>query len=290
VNLKFGTTIMGARLRELPDTAHAAERCGFESAWMPEHLVFPAEVPPTYPYSETGDPPFQPRTPVYDVWVLFAYLTQATETIRFATNVYVLPLRHPLQTARSVVTLDRLSGGRVTLGVGIGWLKEEFDYLGLNFADRGRRTDDAIRVIRRLWTEDAIEVDDDHFRFGPVAFEPKPRALIPIEVGGVTRPALRRAALLGDGWVEWGCPTIEDFQTMVEYLEQQRAEAGASGPFEITVCGDLARDTRNFARLAAVGATRIVVDPRWTLGPRLTVPQMTDWAERFQDEVISRHG
>lgn len=290
--MKFGTTIMGVRLRHLPVVAQAYEAAGFESVWMPEHLVFPAQVPATYPYSPSGEPPFAPDTPVYDTWVVFAYLAQATERIRFGTNVYVLPLRHPLQTARSVATLDRLSGGRVILGVGIGWLKEEFDYLGLRFAERGRRADACIDAVRRLWTEDAIEVHDDHFDFGPVAFRPKPVRPdgVPIEIGGVSAPALRRAGARGDGWIEFGSAGLDDFRAKVAAVRAARRDAGRDGPFEITVCGDLAMRPELYPGLEEAGATRIVVDPRWTLGPRLSVDENIDWAKRFADETISVHG
>lgn len=189
--MKFGTSIMGVSLRALPQVAAGYEANGFESIWLPEHLVFPAEMPPTYPYSGTGYPPVTPDTPSYDPWVMLSYLAAGTERIRLATNIYILPLRHPLQTARSVVTVDRVSGGRVTLGIGVGWLEDEFDYLGLGFADRGRRTDAAIGAIRRLWSEDVIDVHDEYYEFGPVKFNPKPlqKPSIPIEVGGVSAPA-----------------------------------------------------------------------------------------------------
>ena len=132
--MKFGTSIMGVSFRSYPEVAAAFEESGFESIWIPEHLVFPAEMPPTYPYSDSGYPPVTPDTPAYDPWVVLSYIAASTHHIRLATNIYILPLRHPLQTARSVVTLDRVSGGRVTLGIGVGWLEDEFNYLGLNFA------------------------------------------------------------------------------------------------------------------------------------------------------------
>ncbi|SHK02916.1 probable F420-dependent oxidoreductase, Rv2161c family [Pseudonocardia thermophila] len=289
--MKFGTTIMGLSLRKLPELAAAYEENGFESVWMPEHLVFPADPPTTYPYSPDGHPPFQPRTPVYDVWVLFGFLAAATSRIRFATNVYVLPLRHPLQTARSVVTLDRVTRGRVTLGVGVGWLADEFTYLGLPFADRGRRTDAAIDAIRRLWREERIEVHDEFFDFGPVAFEPKPIRPegIPIEVGGVSRRALRRAGARGDGWIEVGCTDVAEVKEKLDVVMEARRAAGRTGPFEVTLCGELAFRPDLYAELADLGVTRVVVDPRRDLGERLELGATVDWAKRFADDVISRH-
>lgn len=290
--MKFGTTIMGVGIRHLPRVARSYEDNGFESIWMPEHLVFPARVPETYPYSADGLPPFEPRTPVYDAWVMFAYLVAGTDRIRFGTNVYVLPLRHPLQTARSVVTLDRISRGRVILGIGVGWLADEFDYVGLPFRTRGRRMDATIRAIRALWTQEEIEVKDEFFDFGPVAFQPKPIRPdgIPIEVGGVSPAALRRAGAMGDGWIEVGSATLEDLRGKLAIVHQARADAGRDGAFEVTVCGELAFDPGLYPALAELGVTRVVVDPRRDLGARLDPQENIDWAKRFADEVIARHG
>jgi probable F420-dependent oxidoreductase len=289
--MKFGTAIMGVSLRSLPEVAAAYEVSGFESIWIPEHLVFPAEMPPTYPYSDTGFPPVTPDTPSYDPWVVLAYVASATTRIRLATNIFILPLRHPLQTARSVVTLDRVSGGRVTLGVGVGWLADEFEYLGLDFADRGRRTDAAIAAIRRLWSEDVIEVHDDHFDFGPVKFSPKPlqKPSIPIEVGGTSGAALRRAGRLGDGWIEIGAGDLDDFRRKLAVVLEARRDAGRTGPFEVTASGALAADVDGYRRLEEAGATRVVTGPRPDSAQgRLTPEGAMEWAKRFADEVISR--
>jgi probable F420-dependent oxidoreductase len=234
--------IVGASFRDMPEVARIYEDNGLESLWVPEHLVFPATMPPRYPYTDSGYPVVTPDTPTYDPWVVLAYVAAATQRIRLATNVFILPLRHPLQTARSVVTLDRVSGGRVTLGIGVGWLPDEFEYLEVDFADRGRRTDAAIRAIRRLWSEDVIEVHDEHFHFGPVKFNPKPlqKPSIPIEVGGSSKPALRRAGRLGDGWIEIGSRDLDDFTTKLRVVMEARDDAGRAGPFEVTASATLA--------------------------------------------------
>ena len=116
---------LGQLWKELHAETAAAEAAGFESIWMAEHLVFPVEMPSTYPYSETGQPPVYPGSPLYDVWVTLAYIAACTQRIRLGTHVYILPLRHPLVTARAVATLDVLSGGRAILGAGVGWLEDE---------------------------------------------------------------------------------------------------------------------------------------------------------------------
>ena len=142
--MKFCMVMLGLSPRHYPQVAAVAEANGFESITMPEHLLLPATMPPTYPYSETGYSVMSEATPLYDPWVVLASVASATTSIRLSTNVYVIPLRHPFVTARSVVTLDRISNGRVTLGAGVGWLQEEFDAAGQSFHDRGKRMDEIV--------------------------------------------------------------------------------------------------------------------------------------------------
>ena len=286
--------IMGTSFRVMPEVASIYEEHGLESLWVPEHLVFPAVLPPLYPYTDSGYPVVNPDTPSYDPWVVLAYLAAATTTIRLATNIYILPLRHPLQTARSVVTLDRVSGGRVTLGIGVGWLPDEFDYLKVGFKDRGQRTDAAIDAIRRLWSEDVIEVHDEHFDFGPVKFQPKPlqKPSIPIEVGGSSKAALRRAGARGDGWIEIGATDFDDFKAKLAIVMAARQEAGRDGPFEVTAGAEMVgrEGIDSFRRLEDAGVTRIITAPPRSPEPpwRVTPEVASEWAKRFADEVIAK--
>jgi probable F420-dependent oxidoreductase len=286
--VKFGLPLFGVSPRFYGEIAQAAEANGFESVWMPEHLVFPVELPPTYLYTESGEAPISPDTPLFDVWVVLAYIAHATTSIRLATNVYVLPLRHPVEVARSVVTLDRLSNGRVTLGIGVGWLEDEFEVVGRGFHDRGKRTDAMIPLLRRLWSDDVISEHSDYFDFGPVKFQPKPRkGMIPIEVGGVSAPALRRAGRLGDGWIEIGSSSLEEARSRLEVVLEHRRQAGREDqPFEVTLGGAFGRDLDGVRRCQEMGATRIVVAPMG--GGRITPEVVGDFTKRFADEVISK--
>jgi probable F420-dependent oxidoreductase len=285
--VKFGVAMFGLSPRYYPEVAAAAEANGFESLWMPEHMVLPATMPPTYLYTESGYPPITPQTALYDPWVVLGAVANATSTIRLATNVYILPLRHPLQTARSVVTLDRVSGGRVTLGIGVGWLEEEFVAAGQSFADRGARTDEIIGLLRRLWSEEIIDHKSDHYQFGPVAFEPKPvqKQGIPIEVGGCSPPALRRAGRLGDGWVEIGCDDFDTLTRMLTVVQKARRDAGRDQlPFEVS--SGLGRTADDIRRCEELGVTRTVAGPG-TGSTRITVDVYRDWMKRFADEVMT---
>jgi alkanesulfonate monooxygenase SsuD/methylene tetrahydromethanopterin reductase-like flavin-dependent oxidoreductase (luciferase family) len=188
------------------------------------------------------------------------------------------------------VTLDRLSIGRVTMGIGVGWLEDEFDVVGRGFHDRGKRADAMIPLMRRLWTEDVIEVHDDHFDFDPVKFQPKPRfGSIPIEVGGVSAPALRRAGRLGDGWIEIGSPTLEAAREKLDIVLAHRHDAGRGDqPFEVTLGGQFGRDVDGIRRCEDAGATRIVVAPMMSPGERITPDFVADFCKRFADEVITQ--
>lgn len=298
--MKFGLSLFGLSPRYYPEIAAAAEANGFESVWIPEHLALPAAIPPSYPYTESGYPPIDPRTPLFDPWVVLALIANATQTIRLATNVYVLPLRHPLITARSVVTLDRVSGGRVTLGVGAGWLREEFDLAGQEFEHRGRRMDEIIGLLRRMWDrdEDVLEHHGEFYDLAPFRFQPKPvqKPGIPIEVGGASAPALRRAARLGDGWVAIGPEDPATMSRMIGQLQAHRQQAGRDHlPFEITASGG--RSPAEVRRSEELGVTRV------TLGPaphgdahsdpsrphaRLDVKAFVEFTARYADEVISK--
>ncbi len=297
--MKFGLAMFGLSPRHYPDVAMAAEASGFESVWMPEHLVLPAEMPPTYLYTESGYPPISPETPMFDTWVVLGAVAQATTTIRLATNVYILPLRHPLITARAVVTLDRISNGRVTLGAGVGWLEEEFEAAGQNFADRGPRTDEIIGLLRSLWSDDTIDHHGRYYDIGPIKFEPKPRQkpTIPIEIGGSTPPALRRAGRLGDGWIEAGAKDEADLERMVGVIQEHRRAAGRDRqPFELGT--SKAEGLASVRRLESMGFTRITVGPtpsRVMLGDpggghdALRKEDFEDFVKRYADEVISSY-
>ena len=187
------------------DAVDVAAARGYESVWLPEHLVFPT-VMSRSPKPGEDHPPVPPTTPVFDAFAYLAFIAARTTDLRLGTHVYNLGLRHPFVAARGVATLDVVSGGRVEFGIGASWLEQEWDAVGLDFATRGRRVDEAITVCSRLWTEPTIEHHGEFFDFAEVAFEPKPvqQPRPPVLVGGESGAALRRAATLGDGWIGMG--------------------------------------------------------------------------------------
>jgi probable F420-dependent oxidoreductase len=247
--------------------AARAEALGFESVWVPEHLVFPPRFASRYPYSADGVPPVTVDMPLLDPLLILAHLAAVTSRIRLGTNIYVLPLRHPIVTARLAVTLDVLSHGRFSLGIGIGWLAEEFRAVGIEFETRGGRTREAVRVMKALFTEAEPAFRGRYFAFDPVRFEPKPvqKPHPPFIFGGESDAALRRAAALGDGWYGVG-HTPETAAAQVDKLRRHLTDAGRAGaPFEYTVSHGGAIDRATVRRYADAGVDRIVVLP-WRRG------------------------
>jgi probable F420-dependent oxidoreductase len=262
--------------------AQLAEELGFESLWTVEHVVVPSGYRSEYPYSPDGRMPGGEDVPISDPLVWLAYVAGATKRIRLATGILILPQRNPLILAKELATLDRLSGGRVELGVGVGWLEEEFDALGVPWAARGRRTDEYIDVLRRVWRERETAYDGHFVAFAPVKSYPKPaRTDGPkIHIGGHTRAAARRAGRLGDGFF----PGRAEDSGLQELLEIMRAAAKDAGrdadAIEVSAGGGLDLDT--VQRYAELGVSRFVIPP---LG--FDLETLRTQLGRFSDEVIA---
>jgi probable F420-dependent oxidoreductase len=178
------------------------ERLGFATIWAPEHVVLLERYASKYPYS-AGEPPWPMDTPFADPFTTLAYVAACTSNIRLATGICLVPEHNPLALAKTVATVDRLSGGRFVLGVGVGWLAEEFQALGLPFERRAQRTHEYIDVMRRLWTEQRSSYHGEFVNFTDVLSYPKPAGnkAVPVWFGGESNPALRRVAEYGDGWI-----------------------------------------------------------------------------------------
>ena len=277
--MKFGIALGALNSHFHVDATEEAERLGYESVWLPEHLVLPVRMSRS-PHPGDEHPPVPPTTPVFDAFAYLGFLAARTRHVRLGTHVYNLGLRHPFIAARAVQTLDLLSGGRVEFGIGASWLEEEWRAIGLDFASRGRRVDESIEVCKRLWTEPEVAHDGEFFRFEAVAFEPKPlqQPWPPILVGGESGAALRRAARVGDGWIGMG-HTFESAAGQIARLRELRGDYGRdTAPFQICLGGPVASadDVRRWEEL---GVTRLVVSP-WRRSP-----DAVDGMRRFADLV-----
>ncbi len=183
------------------EICRVAEELGFESVWGGEHVIRPVNIESRYPYTPDGKMPGEEETPIPDPLIWLAYVAAAAPSLRLGTCILILPQRNPVVLAKELGTLDHLSGGRVELGIGVGWLEEEFNALGIPWERRGARTDEYVAAMRALWGGPKAEFHGDFVDFQPVTCNPRPvTGSIPITVGGDTPAAVRRAARLADGY------------------------------------------------------------------------------------------
>jgi probable F420-dependent oxidoreductase len=266
--VKFGIAFANTGPFAHPDgaaaLADAAEQAGFESVWAVEHVVVPRDYASTYPYARDGKMPGGSDFDLPDPLVWLTWVAARTTTLRVATGILILPQRNPIVLAKEVATLDVLSGGRVQLGVGIGWLREEFEVLGASFPDRARRTEEYVEVLRALWREEAASFQGETVSFTDTICRPRPvGGTVPIHVGGHTAAAARRAGRIGDGFF----PAKGDLPALLGEL-RAAAEGAGRDPDAIEVtwsatsvlkAGEGALD--EVARLADMGVDRLVLPP-----------------------------
>jgi probable F420-dependent oxidoreductase len=241
------------------ELTRVAEAAGFDQVSLSDHVFYPDKLDSSYPYSDSGRPIFPPHTQWPDVWVMTGALAAVTERITFATHVYVLPARNPFVVAKAVGTAAHLSGGRVLLGVGAGWMREEFTQLEQPFERRGARMEEQIEVLRTLWRGGMVEHHGEFYDFDRLEMTPAPPRPVPILVGGHSETALRRAARIGDGWmgVYYG---VDELIPIVERLQGYRAEYGTTErPFEIQASVvDRLPSPEVCAQLEQVGVTTLI--------------------------------
>jgi len=286
--------------------AQAGERLGFTHAYVSDHIVVPTSFDSIYPYTADGSAPF--GTSFLEQLTTISYLAAATSSVRLVTSVMVVPYRAPMHTAKVLSSIDVLSGGRLVVGVGVGWMREEFEAVDAPpFAERGRVTDEYLRAFRELWTADAPSFSGDHVSFADVAFEPKPvQKPLPIWIGGESAPAIRRAATLGDGWYPISfspanpLDTLERFTASLDKLYALAREAGRDpGDIKITYhAGAYGREaeTVDGERKAFTGSDGQIADDVkrfeeagvsniFWLFPGDTPAELTASMERFRDVV-----
>jgi probable F420-dependent oxidoreductase len=267
------------------ELAQAAEAAGFESIWTVEHVVVPRAYQSKYPYSPTGRMGSGLEDfPIPDPLIWMAYVASATRTIKLGTAILILPQRNPVVTAKAVATLDHMAGGgRVLLGIGVGWLAEEFATLGVPFDDRGPRTDDYVGAMRALWSQECASYQGRFVSFENVFCRPLPPTRhIPIIVGGDTKLAAQRAGRLGDGYFPARIAGLD-------LLDEMRRAAQRAGrdPDEIEVTMAAPADPAEIEKLARQGVSRVAVPVSAAAGLPAQVRTPED-VLRYGREVIAR--
>jgi probable F420-dependent oxidoreductase len=289
VHVKFSVALAMVEPEQYLPLALAAEGAGFDAVAVPDSVFFPEEVSAPYPYSKDGARFWTPETPWVEPWVAIPAMAAVTTRLRFYTNVLKLAIREPLLVAKTVGSAAVLSGNRVALGVGLGWIPEEFSWCGQEYASRGERADEAIEIIRACLGGGMVEYHGRHYSFGRLQMSPAPSAPVPIYVGGLSKPGLRRAARLGDGWISV-VHTEREIRGYVAALRRLRTEWGrADEPFEIkVVCADVF-DADGFRRLAEAGVTDCITVPWYLYGGDVRdLAVKTAALRRFGEEVIAR--
>lgn len=258
--MRFWQSLIFAETEQLVDIARTADELGFTGVVVPDHVALPDQVESSYPYSEYE---LDPRASFLDPWPTIAAMAAVTERLRFSPYVYILPMRDPFSVAKSVATTSLLSQGRVALGAGVGWLREEIELLGHPWPQRGARTDEMLEILRSLFRDGRAEWHGEHFDFPLVHVEPTPREPVPIYIGGHSDAAIRRAAR-HDGWMGLDFERTE-IPPLIERIRAAREAAGRAGePFEIflSLRGKLDRDA--VEELEAMGVTALLL-PAWAL-------------------------
>lgn len=270
----------------LKDYAQSAEALGFNSLWFPEHIVFFSQYDSDYPYKPDGDFPWGERTGLYDPLLACAVAAGVTTTLNFGTTVLVVPERPALLTAKEIMTLDHITGGRFEFGAGLGWSAEEYSALGVTWPKRGQRFDEYLDAIKAVWKESPASFHGEFVNFDNVLLDPKPLTPggPPILIGGNSMPAMRRAVRIGDGWYGVWMGN-DDFSPVIEQLHDCLAAAGRSAGdgFRIKLTMPLASDvTHEFVQTRAEKLRDLGVDefvPSLPITSRLTNKQMEEWAE-----------
>jgi probable F420-dependent oxidoreductase len=287
--LMFANTGPYATAKGARAIATAAENAGFESVWTVEHVLVPIGYESEYPYDKSGKMPGGERTDIPDPLVWLSYVAACTTRIKLATGILIVPQRNPGVLAKEVATLDKLSDGRVVLGVGVGWLEEEFDALGVPFRQRGKRLDEYVRAMRELWASDDASYTGEFTSFQSVVSRPRPvNGAVPVVVGGHSEAAARRAGRLGDGFF----PAKGSNEHLTALFEIMRATARENDrdpdAIEITTGGAAAFAPDPVAalnELEAIGVSRVVIPPLAfdadAIGPAL---------EQFGENVIAKVG
>ena len=280
-HLAFGPTA------HLVPMARAIEEAGYDTIALSDHVVHPETVKTPYPYTKDGSLRWEPFTDWPDPWVSVGAMAAVTSRVRFVTGVYVLPMRNPFVVAKAVGTAAAISDDRLTLGIGTGWMKDEFDLLEQPFERRGRRTDEMIEVLRKLWSGGMVEHHGEFYDFDRLEMSPVPSQPIPIVVGGLSERALRRAATLGDGWFS-DLHTTDELRGYLAKLRAYRADAPrADEPMQVLVSCMDAFDRDAYRRLEDLGVTHLVTKP-WLFhgGQENDLASKIEGLKRFADAQL----
>lgn len=286
--MKFVIPMAFSAVDEILPLAMAADEHGWDAITFSDHIVHPESISTAYPYTETGERRWEAFSDWPDPWVTIGACAAVTQRIRFTNNVFVLPIRNPFMVAKAVSTAAVLSNNRVTLTIGVGWSKDEYQLMEQDFHTRGKRCDEMLEILPLLWSGQMVEYDGQHYRFDRLEMNPAPTAPIPIWVGGISAAAHRRAARLADGWIS-DLQSSDEILQSVDAIHTLRAAAGRSHlPFEVMASPNDAWELEGYRRLSVGGVTHLLTMP-WVFyhGETPSLEQKIDGIRQFSNDIIS---
>jgi probable F420-dependent oxidoreductase len=299
--MKFWQNISWVEADQLAEVAVIAEQVGFHGVMNSEHLFLTKTTQSHYPYSADGKMNHALDYAYPDVWASFSAMAAVTTRLRFTSSVYLLPLRNPIEVAKQAGTAALISGNRVSVGFGVGWQKEEFDAMGVDFHTRGKRTDEMIDVMRELWAGGTVSHHGRFFSFDDVELRPVPTAPVPFYCGGKSPAAMRRAAFRCDGYIGPG-HSMAEMPAFVAELDALRREAGREHlPFEVIthiLPVDTTRPLDDYKRLRDLGVTALFLPPfdaggvdrnrSAGLGRASSIEDKRATMERYAETILSK--
>lgn len=285
--MKFWQVVSWNQTEHMVEVAKTAEAVGFDGLILAEHAVMPKHISPAYPYSEDGKPPMSDAMEFADPLITFGATAAVTERMRFMTGVYLLGLRHPLEAAKEIATLAKLSNHRFLLGIGSGWLKEEYELLGVDFHRRGKRLNECIDIVRQLWSGETVTYQGEFFDFEAIQIRPYPDQAVPIMGGGTSPLALKRSAILCDGWYGPG-NTVEELPALLDTLKRLREAAGLPWEgFEIVAPIATPLNDDMLSQLEKLGVHGVVNYPfLFGCGSEATLNEKCDYMGAFAQRFI----
>jgi probable F420-dependent oxidoreductase len=287
--VKFVLSTSFSTVAHLTELAPVADTHGWHAMSFSDHVVHPEKISTPYPYTSDGSRRWQAYTDWPDPWVMIGALAAITQNLRFTNNVFVLPMRNPYLVAKAISTAAIISNNRITPAFGVGWSRDEFELMQQDFSTRGKRTDEMIEIMRMLWTGEMVSYEGKYYQFDPMEMNPAPTAPVPLWIGGISEPAMRRAARLADGWVS-DLQTSDEIIRSIASIRQWRAEYGREQePFEVMATPSDAWEVDGYRRLEDAGVTHIMTMP-WPLyhGDSDSLEHKQDAIRRFADDVIAR--
>jgi probable F420-dependent oxidoreductase len=289
--MKFGVVPINLREFTDPDVlipfVQRAEALGYESVWTAEHVIIPKTYTSVYPYNPSGKLPFPPDAAIIDPLITLTFIAAATERLRLGTGVNILPQANPLYLAKWASSIDHLSKGRLLLGVGVGWLQEEFAALGVPFAHRGKRSDEYLRALKAIWTGEEVNFQGEFVQWRGFMMRPRPAQPggVPLVIGGVSPAAIRRTVRYGDGWYVIG-KDLDEYRTHLRAFSDECTRQGRNPrDLEITAYWNYRREGKeSLAVYEELGVQRLLINVH-----ALREHDVTTALERFANEVIMRH-